>query len=139
MSVSKLGLVVPFAELLGVQLLEARDGRSRLEMEIRPEFTNSWHMAHGGVIMTLLDIALAVAARTLDPDCPGAMTVELKVNFISPGHGKLIAEGRAVGGGRSITVSEGEIRDASGALVAKAIGTFKLRRARQAAEGPGDG
>jgi hypothetical protein len=44
-----------------------------------------------------------------------------------------------VGGGRSLIVSEGEIRDPSGTLVAKAIGTFKLRRGKPEADGPGDG
>ncbi len=142
MSVSKLGRIVPFAEMLGIELLEASDGHSLLAIDMRPELFNSWQMAHGGVIMTLLDIALAVAARTTVPRAEegGAMTVEMKVSFVSPGHGRLTAEARVVGGGRTLTVSEGEVRDEAGTLVAKALGTFKVRRAKPAGqEGPGDG
>jgi acyl-coenzyme A thioesterase PaaI-like protein len=68
------------------------------------------------------------------------MTVELKVSFIEPGEGKLIAEGRCLRAGKSLAFCEGEVRDQSGKLVAKALGTFMLRRARNSAqEGAGDG
>jgi uncharacterized protein (TIGR00369 family) len=141
MSVTKaLGRRVPFAELLGVQVTEQQPGRAILELELRPELLNSWEVAHGGVVMTLADIALAVAARTHDPAAKGAMTVELKVSFIEPGEGKLIAEGRCLRSGKSLAFCEGEVRDVSGKLVAKALGTFMLRRARNSAdEGAGDG
>lgn len=141
MSVTKaLGRRVPFAELLGVQVTEQQPGRAILELELRPELLNSWEVAHGGVVMTLADIALAVAARTHDPAAKGAMTVELKVSFIEPGEGKLVAEGRCLRSGKSLAFCEGEVRDVSGKLVAKALGTFMLRRARNSAdEGAGDG
>jgi uncharacterized protein (TIGR00369 family) len=141
MSVTKaLGRRVPFAELLGVQVVEQQPGRAVLELELRPELLNSWEVAHGGVVMTLVDIALAIAARTHDPAAKGAMTVELKVSFIEPGEAKLIAEGRCLRSGKSLAFCEGEVRDLSGKLVAKALGTFMLRRARSAAEeGAGDG
>ena len=131
MSVSTaLGRKVPFAELLGVQLKHQEPGRAVLELDMRPELMNSWHVAHGGVVMTLADIALAVAARTLDATAKGAMTVELKLSFIAPGRGKLIAEGRCIHSGRSLAFCEGEVRDERGKLVAKAVGTFMLRRGR---------
>jgi uncharacterized protein (TIGR00369 family) len=141
MSVTKaLGRRVPFAELLGVQVTGQQPGRAILELELRPELLNSWEVAHGGVVMTLADIALAVAARTHDPAAKGAMTVELKVSFIEPGEGKLVAEGRCLRSGKSLAFCEGEVRDVSGKLVAKALGTFMLRRARNSAdEGAGDG
>jgi len=129
MSVSKiLGRRVPFAELLGIQLTYQEPGRAILEMDLRPELQNSWHVAHGGVVMTLADIALAVAARTLETTATGAMTVELKVSFVGPGRGKLIAEGRCLRSGRSLAFCEGEVKDETGKLVAKALGTFILRR-----------
>lgn len=129
MSVSKiLGRRVPFAELLGIQLTYQEPGRAILEMDLRPELQNSWDVAHGGVVMTLADIALAVAARTLETTATGAMTVELKVSFIGPGRGKLIAEGRCLRSGRSLAFCEGEVKDETGKLVAKALGTFILRR-----------
>jgi uncharacterized protein (TIGR00369 family) len=123
-----LGLTVPFAELLGVEVVEQSPERVVLGLDLRPELLNSWQVAHGGVVMTLADIALAIAARTHTPGTKGAMTVELKVNFIEPGEGRLLAEGRCLRAGKSLAFCEGEVRDGRGKLVAKALGTFMLRR-----------
>jgi acyl-coenzyme A thioesterase PaaI-like protein len=53
--------------------------------------------------------------------------VELSVTFIQPGTGRLVAEGRCLRSGKSLSFSEGEVRDGQGNLVAKALGTFSLR------------
>ena len=127
---TSLARLVPFAEHLGIRLIRQEPGKAVLELDIRPELMNSWRVAHGGAVMTLADIALAVAARTLDATAKGAMTVELKLSFIAPGRGKLIAEGRCIHSGRSLAFCEGEVRDERGKLVAKAVGTFMLRRGR---------
>ena len=56
---------LPFAELLGIELLRFEHGEAELAVHLRAELTNSWDVAHGGVVMTLLDITMAHAARTL--------------------------------------------------------------------------
>jgi uncharacterized protein (TIGR00369 family) len=117
---------VPFVEHLGVRILEKGDGTVRLRLEPRPELTNSWGSVHGGVLMTLLDVALASAGRSLDENCNGALTVEMKVNFIAAAQGPVLGEGRAMRAGRSLIFSEGELRSEDGTLLAKATGTFKL-------------
>lgn len=124
------GRPVPFAELLGVRIVHREPGLARLEVDARPELMNSHQATHGGVVMTLADIALAVAAMTLDPQSRGAITVELKVSFIAPGTGTLVAEGRCIRAGKSLCFSEGEVRDRAGNVVAKALGTFSLRHGR---------
>ena len=91
-------------------------------MALRPELMNSFHDAHGGVVMALADVALAVAAITRDGAARGAITVDLSVSFLGPGKGTLRAEARCLRAGRSLAFSEGEILDADGSLVAKAIG-----------------
>ena len=129
MTLSELiGRPVPFAEFLGHPHRRQRARAARLELALRPELMNSFHDAHGGVVMTLADVALAVAAITQDGAARGAITVDLSVSFLGPGKGTLVAEARCLRAGRSLAFSEGEIRDAEGSLVAKALGTFKLRR-----------
>lgn len=129
MTLSELiGRPVPFAEFLGIRIIGNEPGAARLEMALRPELMNSFHDAHGGVVMTLADVALAVAAITQDGAARGAITVDLSVSFLGPGKGTLQAEARCLRAGRSLAFSEGEIRDGEGTLVAKALGTFKLRR-----------
>ncbi len=123
-----IGRHVPFADLLGVKVAHHEPGRARLEIELRPELMNSWQVAHGGVVMTLADIALAVAALTLDRSAHGAMTIELKVSFLGPAADRLVAEARCLKAGRSLAFCEGEVTDGAGRLVAKALGTFRVRR-----------
>jgi len=135
MSVSRtIGRQVPFADLLGVEVVHTEPGLARLELPVRPELCNSFGAAHGGVISTLADIALAVAAITRDRSARGAQTVDLTLSFIGPGKGRLRAEGRCLRAGAWLAFCDGEVRDEGDRLVAKAVGTFKLRRGAS----PGD-
>ncbi len=129
MTLSELiGRPVPFAEFLGIRIASLEPGAARLQLTLRPELLNSHHGAHGGVVMALADVALAVAAIARDGTAKGAYTVDLSVSFLGPGKGTLVAEGRCLRLGKSLAFSEGEVRDEQGELVAKAIGTFKLKR-----------
>jgi acyl-CoA thioesterase len=79
------------------------------------------------VIMTLLDVAMAIAGRSLEPEARGGVTVEMKTSFLQPGDagGRLIAHGKAFHRSTTMAFCEGEVRDAHDRLIAKAIGTFK--------------
>ena len=125
-AMSSFDIHIPFVEHLGLQLLEKGDGRVLIRLEPRPEHLNSWNGVHGGVLMTLLDAALSSAARSLDPACIGATTVEMKANFLAAAAGSILAEGFAQRAGRSLIYSEGEVREPAGTVLAKASGTFKL-------------
>lgn len=122
-----IGRHIPFASLLGIGLRSQGDGRAVVEVELRPELENSFDTAHGGVIMTLLDIAMAIAARSRDPKAVGAITVEMKASFIDACEGVLVAEGHCLKLGKSVAFCEGEARDAKGSLVARASGTYMVR------------
>ena len=118
---------VPFLDDLGVDFLDAPVGEGHVALTLAPRHLNSWKVAHGGVIMTLLDVAMAIAGRSLDPEARGGVTVEMKTSFLQPAEagGRLTAHGKAFH--RSLTMSfcEGEVRDAHDRLIAKALGTFK--------------
>ena len=120
------GLTIPFGEHIGIEALEQQEGLVRTALEIKAELMNSWGVAHGGAVMTLLDLTLGMAARTIDMTSNGSITVELKVNFIKAATGRIHAEGRATRAGKSLVFCEGEVRDAGENLCAKATGTFKL-------------
>ena len=122
-----LGRKIPFASHLGIELLERGDGRARLRLTLRPELMNSFDAAHGGVVMTLLDIAMAVAARTRDPEAVGAITIEMKASFINAGSGVLTADGVCLHLGKSVAFCEARIHDSEGKLAATGTGTFMLR------------
>jgi uncharacterized protein (TIGR00369 family) len=120
-------LKIPFIELLGAQPVHLEKGRAVVSLDMRPELTNSWEAAHGAVVVALLDVSMAMAARSSNDHANGVVTVDLSVNFTRAGTGRLTAEGRVLRNGRSLVFCEGELHDDSGALIAKAIGTFKLR------------
>jgi len=126
MSETGFDIHMPFVEHLGLRLLEKADGRARVRLDPGPEHLNSWKGVHGGVLLSMLDVALSSAARALDPACIGAATIELKVNFLAAARGCILAEGRATRAGRTLIFAEGELRDAGGEVLAKGNGTFKL-------------
>ena len=118
----------PFGAHLGIRTRSRGAGRAVLELDLRPELMNVWDFAHGGLIMTLLDNAMSTAAYTMDAKGAGVVTVEMKTSFIAAGQGRLEAHGHCLHFGRSIAFCEGEVRDAAGKLVARASGTFAVRR-----------
>jgi uncharacterized protein (TIGR00369 family) len=124
---------IPFVETLGIELMRMEPGEAELQLLLRPELTNSWEVAHGGLVMTLLDVALAHGARSplqAGGDMqPGVVTVEMKTSFLRPGLGLLRAIGRRLHRTASLAFCEGSVLDAQGQLLAHATGTFKYMRA----------
>jgi uncharacterized protein (TIGR00369 family) len=121
------GIRIPFTEHLGVQLLESTREHALVSLKKRPELLNSWGATHGGVIMTMLDLVMSWAVRGHYGVSGGVLTVDLSVGFMKGSFGdNVTAEGKVLHGGKSTAFCEAEARDDQGALLAKAIGTFKL-------------
>lgn len=129
---------IPFIDDLGVDFVEAPPGEGCVVLQLEPRHLNSLEVAHGGVLMTLLDVAMAVAGRSIDPESRGGVTVEMKTTFVQAGlaGSRLTASGKAYHRSTTMTFCEGEIRDESGRLVAKATGTFKTLRRNQSVARP---
>jgi uncharacterized protein (TIGR00369 family) len=77
---------IPFVEDLGIHLVSAESGRSVIRLEAELRHLNSWGVVHGGVVMTLLDVAMASAGRSLRTDLGtgGNVTIEMKTSFLRP-------------------------------------------------------
>ncbi|MDP4005886.1 PaaI family thioesterase [Methylobacterium sp. NEAU K] len=117
------GAHIPFVNHCGIEALDVHEGRTRLRLALQPEHANNLGIAHGGVICTLLDVALGTAAR-LKAGRP-VVTLDMQTRFLVPGSGVLTAEGRVTRAGRSVIFCEAEIRDTRGELVASATGLLK--------------
>ena len=117
---------IPFAEHLGLRPLEITAAHALIELRRRPELLNSWGAAHGGVIMTMLDVVMSMAVRGHYRANTAVITIDMSIGFMNASRSDVArAEGRVLHGGESTVFCEGEARDESGVLLAKAIGTFR--------------
>ena len=71
---------IPFAAHLQFDTRQSAGGTAQIAYEARPEHLNSFGIVHGGAVMTLLDVVMASAARSLQP-AMGMITIELKTSF----------------------------------------------------------
>jgi len=118
------GVHIPFVEHLGFTLEKFEGGHSELRYETRPEHCNSFAVTHGGASMTLLDVTMAAAARSVQPDM-GVVTIEMKTIFMQPARGVLTGKGRLMHRTATMAFTEATIVDAQGRACAHATGTFK--------------
>jgi len=118
----------PFSAHLGLQVVEWSPGKAVVSVEITDSLKNRRGDAHGGVTATLLDAALGIACQSHSNEWKSEGTVTLNVQFIEPARGTLLAEARLLRAGRTVAFVEGEVRDQSGTIVAKATATFKIER-----------
>ena len=124
---------IPFVAHLRILTETLGKGMARLSLPVEPHLRNSLGTAHGGVIMSLLDVALCTAARTLHPESIGVITIDLSTSFIGGASGKkLYADARVLRDGRSMSFVEAEARNEDGSLVAKAIATVRVRHKKEA-------
>lgn len=124
---------IPFAEHLGIRLIEQSAERARMALDRRPQLLDGWGATHGGVIMALLDHAMGAAVRGRCGAHSAVRTIDLSLGFMSAVHtGCLTIEGRVLQHGATAAFCTAEARDAQGGLLARAIGTFELRSAQAA-------
>lgn len=119
---------VPFVESLGLELHACAHGASELRVDLADAHMNSWEVAHGGVLMTMLDVAMATAARSDHLDGPGVATIEMKTSFVRPAEGELRALGKLLHRTSTLAFCEASVLDDAGELCAHATGTFKYLR-----------
>ncbi|GAB1387734.1 hypothetical protein MASR1M59_28820 [Melaminivora sp.] len=129
------GAHIPFVQMLGLVLHRMQDGQSELSYALQPQHTNSFGITHGGVSMTLLDVTMACAARSLAPEL-GVVTIEMKTSFMQPARGQLLACGRLLHRTRSMAFTEATIYDAQGQVCSHATGTFRYVPRTQSDSGP---
>lgn len=119
----------PVADLLGLELVFASGGASRMELEVTERHANPMGTVHGGILGDLADAAMGTAFASQLDEGETFTTLELKINFLRPfWTGRVIGEGRVVSNGRTVGLVEADLRDEGGRLLARASSTcMKLR------------
>ena len=107
-----------FNEHNGIRVMDVDDGKSVVAVTLAPESTNPHGNAHGGLIFSLCDVAIGVAARSRGRDM---VTQDANIYFMRPGRNTetLTARGRVLREGRHTAVCEAEVFTDDGTLIAK--------------------
>ena len=117
-----------FMETLGTELTVVEPGHVEMRLPFRPELSQQHGFFHGGVIGTLADNASGYAAFTMLDAKDSILTVEYKMNIVSPGRGDtLIAVGTVIKPGRRLIICETRIyaeNDGKRTLCATALCTM---------------
>ncbi|NWG03189.1 MAG: PaaI family thioesterase [Syntrophaceae bacterium] len=125
--IKKMTNLSPFYQLLGMKVLEIKEGTSRIEMPFRKKLTHPLGIVHGGAIASLADSAVAMALISLVKLSNRITTIEFKINFFIPvSNGKLTAQARIIHKGSKIAVGDVEVRNEHGQLVAKVMATYHI-------------
>jgi uncharacterized protein (TIGR00369 family) len=134
-------VVVPFVESLGIELHGYSEGHVELRVDLDEAHLNAWEVAHGGVLMTMMDVGMAMAARSATGHGGGVATIEMKTSFMRPAQHQLRAVAKLLHKTATLAFCEASVFDDEGKLCATANGTFKYLRGlvkRPAAAAPTD-
>jgi acyl-CoA thioesterase len=120
--------ISPFGEHLGVEVLEVKDGFSRVRLPYRDELTNPHGKLHGGAIASVADTAMAVAVGSILGEPGRHATVKLEIKYKAPvADGEIIAEATVMRRKKSVFLGEAIVKDGNGQVVAIATATFMVR------------
>ena len=111
---------VPFANLLGIELVSVEADRVVAEMTVREDLCTSSAIAHGGALMAFADTLGALATVANLPQSGSTTTVESKTNFLraAPLGVRITGEATPVHRGKRTMVWQTRITTSDGKLVA---------------------
>lgn len=119
----------PYYQLLGMKIMEIKEGESKIQMPFKQGLTHPYRIVHGGAIASLADSSVAMALISLVEPKDRIATIEFKINFFAPvSKGKLEAQAKIIHKGSKTAVGEVEVKNEEGKLVAKVIATYSIRR-----------
>jgi acyl-CoA thioesterase len=89
-----------FSQWLGIQIIEIREGYSKIKMKVRSEMMNGLGIVHGGIAFSLADSSFAFACNSRNNL---SVALDTSINFLKPVHvdDELIAEAKEIHNGKS--------------------------------------
>lgn len=115
---------------IGATLEAVNPGVVSIRLPFRDDLTQQHGFIHAGAIAAVADSACGYAALTLMPPGAGVLSIEFKVNMLSPAKGdSVVARASVIRAGRSIMVCRADVHAATGAtekLIAAMQGTMMV-------------
>jgi uncharacterized protein (TIGR00369 family) len=116
---------LPFANLMGMQLVDIRPNEAVIKIEMRDDLKQPSGVLHGGVTATLIDTAMAFAVRTHLADHEFTATIDLTVHFLRPHTaGAATCTAKVVRAGKRIFTVSAEVENEAGKLIATGLSTY---------------
>jgi uncharacterized protein (TIGR00369 family) len=112
--------------LIGASLAAGEAGASEIRLPYREDLTQQKGFVHGGIIGMIADSAAGYAAYSLMPQSASLVTVEYKMNILAPARGSLVARGKVIKSGRTLTVARAEVYAEDGTHVASMQQTLMM-------------
>lgn len=120
-------LAHPFADLIGLQVIEQGEGVCITELEIGEQHRNPHGVVHGAVVYALADTGMGGALTGILEDGKICSTIEIKINYFRPGtSGRLRCTTRVINRAKKTAAMESDVHDEQGRLLARATGTFMI-------------
>jgi acyl-CoA thioesterase len=105
-----------FAGFVGIELVEAGEGRARARLALKDHHRNGLGLIHGGAIFTLADLAFAAAVNSRGR---AAVAIHCSISYLkATEEGVLIAEAEEVSCGPKIAAYAIRVTDSAGELIA---------------------
>ena len=116
---------VPYARLLGFELIDLKANEAKIKLKMRDELRQPYGILHGGATASLIDTAMAFAVRTcVEKDVP-TTTIDLTVHYLRPvSKGEIVCAARVVRAGKRILTVSAEVFNEQGKLIATALSTY---------------
>lgn len=122
-------------QTIGASLTKVLPGEVEISLRFRDDLTQQHGFIHAGIVATLADTACGYAAFSLMAPDAAVLTVEYKINLLSPAVGEsLIAAGRVTKAGRTLTVCSADVfalKDGEKKMVATMMATMMSIRGRE--------
>lgn len=116
---------VPFAKLLGIELVSVAVGEAVLALSLHEGLKQDSGVVHGGAIASLIDSATAIAIMTMLSSGERVTTIDLTVSYLRPLiEGRAVATARVLRLGRRVISVSAEVHSESTRLAATALSTY---------------
>ena len=123
----------PVAELIGIEIVDAGDGKTTFKLEAEERHSNPMGTIHGGILCDLADAAMGMAFFGTLEEGETFTTLELKMNYVRPfWTGTLLAHGNVISRGKTVGLTECRIVDDKDRLIAHATSTVMALRGEMA-------
>ncbi|MFC1863644.1 PaaI family thioesterase [Thermodesulfobacteriota bacterium] len=117
----------PFPQHLSMQLISIAYDQAIVDLKVQECHLQPFGIVHGGVLATLIDTATFWSAFLRLPEDSGLVNIDLKLNYLKPvSTGLLIAEGRCINAGRTISYAEAGVKSEEGVLLAHGTSTLMM-------------